>query len=111
MNDPWANIGTAVLIFLVAVNLKIVALYLLATLLSYRVLLPELAVNLIESPWSITETAIDGFETCNKLDLNITLAITNDKREMLRGIRQNQLTANQDLDITLRRSLYSLTLF
>jgi len=78
---------------------------------SYKEMMTQkLAINLIESLRAITDTFVEGFESNQKSDFEITLQLTNDRGELLKNIRQQNILADKEISILLRQTIYTMTL-
>lgn len=66
--------------------------------------------NLIESLRAITETAIEGIESNEITDLEITRQLTAEKGNLLNRIRAQHLSADQALNMEMKQLSYSLTI-
>jgi phosphate:Na+ symporter len=66
--------------------------------------------NLIESLRAITDTAIEGIESNEMTDLEITRQLTAEKGGLLNRIRTQHLSADQALDMEMKQLSYSMTI-
>jgi hypothetical protein len=74
------------------------------------IVIQPIAINLIESLRTILDTAIDSFENPDAAGMEIMLSLTADKGDLLQKIRQEYFQKNTTMDITVRQSIFTLTL-
>lgn len=66
--------------------------------------------NLIESLRAITDTAIEGIESNEMTDLEITQKLTAEKGDLLNRIRAQHLSTDQAWDMEMKQLSYSMTI-
>ena len=75
-----------------------------------NILIQSFAINLIESLRTIIDTAIDTFDNPDVAGIKMMLSMTSDKGNVLQKIRQEYFQKNATIDISVRQSLFSLTI-